>query len=349
MSVRWQLDCAVQVGDFRLELALDEEADVLAVFGPSGAGKSLLVEILAGVRPAEGASILLNGEPLHDQPARARGIGWVPQEGALFPHRTVRENLAYGAAADADTDRVIEVCGLADLIDRAPASLSGGERQRAALARALCRKPRLLLLDEPLAAVDLPRRARVFRHLVAVRDAFGIPMLYVSHDPAEVLALADRVVLIEGGRAVSSGDPRELLADAQALRFLDRLGFENVLEVEVGERQEGMSLAVRTQGGAELIAPPARRLPDETAWLAVRGEDVLLAAERPERISARNILEGSVAAIEESGNHLLVRVDAPDPWVARLTRRATAELGLEPGRKAWVVVKTHAFHWLADA
>ncbi len=357
MSLRpWDIALRWTGPDFELDAGFQTDARVVALFGPSGAGKSSLVEAVAGVRRAEGRVVVSGHElqgPGGSLPPRERRVGWVPQEGALLPHRDVEGNLAFAErAVGADLAwraKALEVLGIGGLLGRMPGQLSGGERQRVALARALCARPRLLLLDEPLSGVDLPRRARVFGHLLEVRDHFELPMLYVSHDPAEVLAIADHVVLLEQGRVVGEGAPRQLLGDASALRFLDRLGFENALRVEPVERPAaGHACQVRTPGGRLLVAPPPPPSFSGEGWLAVRAEDVLLAAELPHGLSARNLLPGKVASIDEAGDHLLVRVDAGDEWVATLTRRAVRDLALHPGRPAWVVIKTHSMHWLAD-
>ncbi|HEX9794507.1 MAG TPA: ATP-binding cassette domain-containing protein [Planctomycetota bacterium] len=350
----WSVDLRLQAGRFALAAAFESSARVVALFGPSGAGKSTLVECLAGVRRADGVA-RLGGRPWLAAGGRAAGaprVGWVPQDGALFPHLDVRGNLLFGARqggrAGRLDPRVLEVLALGDFLDRSPAALSGGERQRVALGRALHASPEVLLLDEPLAGLDLRRRARAFRHLLAAREAFELPMLYVSHDPAEVLAIAEHVVMLDAGRVCASGPPRELLAGAQALRLLDRLGFENVLRVKVDRAAPGRAPTVVTPGGRKLIAPAAAPGLGPDGWLAVRAEDVLLASEPPRGLSARNVLAGTVVAVEEAGERLLVHVDAGDPWIAALTHRAVEDLALGPGRPAWVVVKTHAFHWLAD-
>ncbi len=359
MTFAWEVDLRARAGGFQLEAAFSLEGPVVALFGPSGSGKTTLVECLAGVRAAEGTlrvggrTWLAPGRPAI--PAAGRRVGWVPQEEALFPHRTVRGNLRFGARGEAVEPGILETLGIAGLLDRRPGTLSGGERKRVALARALSTRPFLLLLDEPLSGVDLSRRARVFHHLLRARRAFPVPMLYVSHEPAEVLAVADQVVLLEAGRVVAAGEPASLLADATALRFLDRLGFENVLRVErvAGDpaaRADSVARAVevRTAGGRHLVAPPAPHSADREGWLAVRAEDVILASEEPRGLSARNVVKGTVAALEESRGHLLVQVRAGDLWVATLTRRAVRELGLRPGAACWVIVKTHSFHWLAE-
>jgi len=215
MSALWSIQASIHAGTFHLDVALESEARVVALFGPSGAGKSTLVECLAGVRAFDGTWRLGGraGDGLR--------VGWVPQDGVLFPHLGVGENIAFGGRRGEAHDRAISVLGLEPLLARAPETLSGGERQRVALARALAFEPDVLLLDEPLSGVDLPRRARVFRWLLDAADAFGVPLLYVSHDPAEVLAIAGHVVLLEAGRVVAAGEPSELLAEVASLGRAD--------------------------------------------------------------------------------------------------------------------------------
>jgi len=341
MSPRWTVDLRTQAGSFSLEADFEAEARVVALFGPSGAGKSTLVECLAGVREGEGGWSL--GE------ATAPRVGWVPQDGGLFPHLSVADNLGYAGRRGEMHDRAIAVLGLSELLDRMPGELSGGERQRVALGRALASEPEVLLLDEPLSGVDLPRRASVFRWLLEVKAAFGVPMLYVSHDPAEVMAIADCVVLLEGGQVVGQGAQERLLEEAAALRMLDRLGFENIVEVEVqGEAVAGRAVAVKTAGGARLLAPAGSAPRGGVGWLAVQARDVMVTSEAPGPISARNVLEGRVEVIRDAGDHALVEIAAGDRWVAQLTHEAVEALGLRDGAAAWVVVKTHALHWLAD-
>ncbi len=351
----WEVELEARAGDFSLRVEFRSEATALGLFGDSGAGKSTLVECLCGLRPARGR-IRVGGEDWLDgrrslAPA-ARRVGWVPQDAALFPHRSVAENLDWGLRPEADRARIIEVLGLGGLLERRPAELSGGERKRVALGRALCAAPRVLLLDEPLAGLDLARGARVLGYLLAVREEFQLPLLHVSHDPAEVLALAGEVVLLDGGRVRARGPARELLGDALALRLLDRLGLENVLRVRAADEvRPGHALRVRSRGGRVLVAPPRG---GDGAWrgrealLAVRAEDILLAAEEPRGLSARNCLPGVVHALHETAERVLVEVDAGDRWRAALTRRAVAALALAPGRPVWVVVKTHSMHWLAE-
>ncbi|HSK75146.1 MAG TPA: ATP-binding cassette domain-containing protein [Thermoanaerobaculia bacterium] len=212
---------------FTLEVDATITAEVTALFGPSGSGKTSLLDLIAGLRRAPSARIELDGRVLTDTasrrevPARDRRIGYVPQDGALFPHLSVRENLLYGSkkerpAGDPFTfEHVASVLEIGPFADRGVGQLSGGEKQRVALARALLSSPELLLLDEPLVGLDRPLRERVLLYLQRARDEFGVPMLYVTHQPDEVLALCDEVLLLEGGRITGRGRPEAVLGRAR--------------------------------------------------------------------------------------------------------------------------------------
>ncbi len=214
--------------DFALETNAVIEAGVTGIFGPSGAGKTSLLDLVAGLRHPKSARIELDGRLLTDtaagfsEPARRRKIGYVPQDLALFPHLSVRGNLQYGYRPEKSGNtlfsfaHVCQILEIEALVDRAVTDLSGGEKQRVALARALLASPRLLLLDEPLAKLDRPLKARILPYLRRIRDEFRLPMLYVSHEPEEVAALCDEVLLIERGRFVARGRPGDVLANSTA-------------------------------------------------------------------------------------------------------------------------------------
>ena len=211
---RITLDFSLRQGAFRLEIHERIEARVVALFGPSGAGKTSVLESIAGLRTPEQGVVRIGTRTLFDSsagvdlPAHERRIGYVPQDLALFPHMNVRRNILYGAAAAGGQplEQVVAMLELDQMLDRGVTALSGGERQRVALARALMASPALLLLDEPLAALDHELRERILPYLERIRDELATPMLYVSHAEAEVRALADWVVVLEGGRVVQSGD-----------------------------------------------------------------------------------------------------------------------------------------------
>jgi molybdate transport system ATP-binding protein len=217
-----RVDVAKQLGEFTLEAAFESQGRVTGLFGASGAGKTSLVNMIAGLLRPDRGTIAIDGETLDDTakgihvPVYRRRIGYVFQDARLFPHLDVRQNLDYGrrmnhlADDDAQRQRVTELLDIGHLLDRRPGKLSGGERQRVALGRALLSKPRLLLLDEPLGALDEGRRAEILPYLMRLRDEARVPMVYVSHDAAEMRQLATQIVLLKGGRVTSVGGVKVL-------------------------------------------------------------------------------------------------------------------------------------------
>lgn len=210
-------DIRLPLAPFTLEVEATLTADVTALFGASGGGKTSLLDLIAGLRRAASAFIQLDDRVLTDTrqrievPTRDRRIGYVPQDGALFPHLSVRENLLYGyRSGDIELEHVVEVLEIGPLLDRGIGNLSGGEKQRVALARALLSAPKLLLLDEPLSALDQKLKRRILPYLQKVRGEFGVPMLYVTHYVGEAMALCDEVVVLERGRIVDQGPASDL-------------------------------------------------------------------------------------------------------------------------------------------
>jgi molybdate transport system ATP-binding protein len=341
---------------FRLDAAAEWDAPAAALFGASGSGKTTILEALAGLRRDVAGTATLRDRRLDGVPARARRVGWVPQDAALFPRMSVRENLDFAIRVRGDAsaaDRAIEVLEIAPLLARRAADLSGGERQRVAIARALASRPEFLLLDEPLASVDRPLRGRIVPFLARLPAATGTPLLVVTHDPAEIATLVQHVVVLEQGRCVASGPPHALFHSATTFGGLGAIGAENRFDVRVVAR-DGGALEMKTRSGCTLVVAALPGFP-EPSHVAVRAEDILLAARRPELVSAQNILAGSVAQLEATGGQVLVGVDvdtgvhsgadsggATERWVAKVTQRAVAQLGLAPGMRVWLVVKAHA-------
>jgi molybdate transport system ATP-binding protein len=214
----FELDFVLQQGAFAVEVSERVEARALALFGPSGSGKTTIVEAIAGLRTPQRGTIAVDGRTLYSHQrgvnvaVRGRRVGYVPQDVLLFPHIDVRRNISYGERpGHATFEALVTLLDLADLLDRRPGSLSGGERQRVAVARALMSNPDVLLLDEPMAAVDLPRRRRILDALLRIRDDLRVPLVYVAHSPDEVARIADWVLMIDSGRVVSRGMPRHVL------------------------------------------------------------------------------------------------------------------------------------------
>jgi len=344
--------------DFTLDVDLHLPArGVTALFGPSGCGKTTVLRALAGLeravgRVALGAEIWQDDAVRRFTPTHRRGIGYVIQEAALFPHLSVQGNLAYGerriAAGERRValDQVVALLGIGHLLKRRPGTLSGGERQRVAIARALATSPRLLLMDEPLAALDAARKAEVLPYLDRLHEELGIPIVYVSHAVDEIARLADHLVLMDAGRVLADGPLADMLARLDLpLAHGDEAGV--VLAGVVGERDVRWQLArLDVDGGScgfwarDPGLPLGRRV-----RLRVLARDVSLAHTQPVGTSIGNQLHGTVEAIADDDHPALalvrVRVGAA-PIVARLSKRSAHALALAVGQPVWAQVKTVA-------
>jgi molybdate transport system ATP-binding protein len=350
-----------QRGDFSLDVNIAAPTPgVVALFGRSGCGKSTLVNSIAGLLPLDAGRIELDGDVLADttsktsQPVEARRIGYVFQDARLFPHYTAAGNLRYGLQRARGLpyigfDETVQLLGLESLLERRPHELSGGEKQRVALGRALLSQPRLLLLDEPLASLDVARREEVLPYLERLRDRLSIPMVYVSHQFDEVLRLATHVVVLDKGRVVVDGG-LGVVSLHPALRSI--VGPE-----AVGAVLDGRVLSVDTTTGLAQIEIGngvlnlyAEVQPGTRVRVQILARDIILATEPPTNLSVRNALPGIIGAIERDDEHSdLVRINIGNAVVlARITRAATQALQLVLGSKVWVLVKAvsmrgHAF------
>jgi molybdate transport system ATP-binding protein len=340
---------AHRFGDFALETQFTASSGVTALFGPSGAGKSSIVNAIAGLlRPRRGR-IAVNGRVLVDTaarlfvPAEARRIAVVFQDARLFPHMSVEDNLKFGwrrAAAKADAAgiaHIVELLGVGALLQRRPHNLSGGEKARVALGRALLAAPEMLLLDEPLAALDQARREEILPYLEALAREARLPMLYVSHSVEEVARLADQIVVLQDGRVAAQGSAFDLLTDIDRIAGTPPLGA--VFEAEIADERDGLTL-LAFDGGVlavkRLARPPGTKL-----RVRLRAEDIMLAREEPRAVSANNILACTVRAIRRDGEEADVQLlCGATRLVARITEASRARLGLEPGAQAFAIVKS---------
>ncbi len=340
---------------FRLDVELELPGrGVTALFGPSGCGKTTLLRAIAGLARSPGGRLAVNGDIWQDDgiflPTHRRPLGYVFQEANLFPHLSVRRNLDYGrsrlpaAARRVDFDHAVDLLGLGQLLERLPARLSGGERQRVAIARALLTSPKLLLMDEPLAALDLERKKEILPYLERLHGALDIPLLYVSHAPDEVARLADHIVVMEAGRAVAAGPLSETLA---RLDLPIRLGEDAgvVLDAAVVERDDTWHLAqVEFPGGRLWVRDTGHALGSRVR-IRILARDVSLAREKVTGTSILNTLPATVSELAADSHPALtlVRLQAgPSFLVARVTRRSAAALELAPGRELWVQIKAVA-------
>lgn len=359
-------DLRLELPRFTLAVRWETSEASLGVFGHSGAGKTTLLETLAGVRRGARGVIRVNGQTWLDserginQPPERRGMGYVPQDVLLFPHRDVLGNLLAGrrraerAGRRVRPERVLEILELAELQRRPVTTLSGGERQRVALGRALCSSPDLLLLDEPLAGLDLPLRRRVLAYLLAVREEFSIPSIYVSHDAAEVRMLSNEMIVMACGSVIARGSPAKILTELPALPLAGSGGFENVLSGRVLQLVEAAA-EVELAPGLHVWVAGQELAAGQQVTISVRADDLILATQAPSGLSAQNILAGTVREIREvdaseGGPLLVVLVELKPiaaPLAVAITRQACRQLGLEPGMSVHLVSKAHAWRVLA--
>lgn len=343
-------DVVLDRDEFRLDFQLESSADSLVLFGPSGSGKTTLLRVLLGLEPQSRARIRLGEVWLDDStaglsvPVHERRLGWVPQSPLLFPDRSVLANIQFGARGRGDhpeIGRAIEVLELKPHLSSRTHELSGGERQRVALARALASQPRALLLDEPLASLDLTLRSRVLPYLLRIREELDLPLIHITHDPDEAILLGDEIAVIDSGRLVAHGDPRKTLWSRAVLPLTTLLGVENLIQAE-GASGGSASTRVQTRGGLELETPwPVDA--GEPIRLGLRAEDVLIGLDRPGRLSARNVCPGRIERIEGVGEDRMIHVDvAGERIVAKLTGRAVAELELATGHQVYLIIKSQA-------
>ena len=346
-----------QLAHFELDTEFACDSGISALFGRSGAGKTTLINAIAGlVRPDRGA-IEINGECLFDSacgidvPVEHRRVGYVFQEGRLFPHLTVRGNLNYGyQLADAGgryatLSQVVDLLGLEHLLDRRPANLSGGEKQRVAIGRALLASPRLLLMDEPLASLDNLRKGEILQYIERLRDEIKVPIVYVTHAVEEIVRLADAVVLMAGGKIIATGKASEIMGRSE-LRALTGI-FEGgtVLDARVTAHDLQYDLTTLEFAAGRLIVPEVDALVGEPIRVRIRARDVSLALTRPVDISMLNILQGRVIEIStEQGASANVRVDIGGVVLtARVTRHSVARLNLVPGSEVHALIKAVSF------
>lgn len=328
---------------------------ITALFGHSGSGKTTCLRAIAGLERAPGGYFALGDEVWQDEargvfvPTHRRALGYVFQEASLFLHMTVRANLEYGLKRVAVNDRMFELApvadllGLAGLLERRPASLSGGERQRVAIARALLSSPRLLLMDEPLAALDLKRKQEILPYLERMHDELSIPIIYVSHSPDEVARLADHLVLLDAGHVIASGPLTETLARADLPpAFADDAGV--VVETVLAEHEADDLSRLEFQGGSLLVGRRNQPLGSRLRC-RIHARDVSLALGHPHGSSIVNILPTVVTAIAstDTPGHVLVHTRIGNiRLLARITERSRKALQIQPGCNVWAQVKAVA-------
>lgn len=352
-----QVDISHDFGGFSVDARFEAGRGVTALFGRSGTGKTSIVNGISGLFLPDRGRIVLDGEVLFDAAKRIniaphkRRIGYVFQDGRLFPHLDVAQNLAFGARfskeklAPSEQARIVEMLGLGGLLKRRPLMLSGGEKQRVALGRALLSQPKLLLMDEPLAALDGPRKEEILPYLERLRDekTANIPIIYVSHAVDEIARLADQLVLIHNGTVVRAGDAFEVFSDPAAVPLLGVREAGAVLRATVkGHSADGLSCLQLSDG--ELLVPGVAAAVGQKVRIRVLAQDIILSLGRPEGISTRNILPVTIAEIRmgDGPGAAVSLIAGEDRLLARVTARAVEELGLAPGMAIYALVKATA-------
>jgi len=343
---------------FTLDVDFTAAPGITILFGPSGSGKTTILQCIAGLARPEagritaGERVFFDSAAGIDLPVPKRQLGYLFQTLALFPHLSVQRNVEYGLGhLDSETraarvDRVLESFRIAHLRARKPEEISGGERQRVALARALVTEPCVLLLDEPLSALDNATKTRIIDDLRLWNERRSIPILYVTHGRREVFALGERVLFLEHGKVLAEGTPQEVMEAPRHETIAQIAGFENMFDVEVVSTHEDQgTMTCRIEGTAvELEVRLARFAPGEKLRVAIRAGDILLATARPQGLSARNVIAGRVVSVTREGAAVNALVDCGALLHVALTPSGADALQLEKGHDVWLVVKTYSCH-----
>ena len=346
---------SLPLGPFTLEVDVEMHGRITAIFGPSGAGKTSLLDLVAGLRHARSAFVQLNDQVLTDVaqgvfvPANQRRIGYVPQDLALFPHLSVRQNLLYGHKSGGNTsplfgfERIVELLEIQLLVQRGISQLSGGEKQRVALARALLTSPHLLLLDEPLASLDMQLKTKILPYLTRIRDEFHVPMLYVTHDRFETLSLADEMVVLVNGQVAQTGTVQKVFSRPMNLAVAGIVAVETIQPGRIVKTENDL---VTVSIGSALLTATDQSLPSgaREVHVCIRAEDVILVNDSDTPASPRNRLPSVVQAVTRAGPLIRIDLECGFPLVALLTRQACEELALQPGARAVALIKAPHVH-----
>lgn len=336
------VDIRKRLGAFSLDAAFTAPAGVTAIFGRSGSGKSSLINCIAGLMQPDAGHVRIGGADLTGRPVHRRRIGYVFQDARLFPHLDVAQNLAFGGTHDRAA--VIAMLGLGDLLDRRPATLSGGEKSRVAIGRALMSRPQLLLMDEPLASLDGPRKAEVLGYLERLCATTQVPVIYVSHAMSEVARLATTLVLIEDGRVTRAGPLDDILSDPAAVPLVGVRDAGAVLTGTIRGINAADGLTEVALSAGRLILPGRLGAMGARVRLRIPAQDVILSTGRPVGLSALNVLRCTIAGLEigQGPGVAVSLISGTDRLLARITRRSAAQMGLTEGQEIYAILKATA-------
>jgi molybdate transport system ATP-binding protein len=351
------VDVGLHLGTFKLDVAFATDGGIIALFGRSGSGKSLTLNLIAGLARPDRGRISIDGRVLVDTsahifiPKHRRRVGFVFQEAHLFPHFSVRHNLLFGRwfsprrGRRFDPGSVIATLGIGRLLDRAPGNLSGGEKQRVAIGRALLSNPRILLMDEPLAALDMELKLEILPLIERIRDEFKVPIVYVSHAIEEVARLASQVVILEAGRVAAIGEPGDVFGAARSDGDENRFERSSVLIAHVAGHNQAYGLTELAHPAGAIWLTGRAGLVGQEVRIVINATDVTLSTVAPRNLSVRTVLVGTVDAVETDGGPtaaVVVALQGGSRLVALATRMAVDELGLRRGGRVFALVKTVA-------
>jgi molybdate transport system ATP-binding protein len=360
LIARFWKKLAAQNDSFRLDVDFQATPGFTILFGASGAGKTTLLDCIAGLTRVDAGRISIAERVLFDSsrkidvPVANRRLGYVFQDLALFPHMTVEQNVAYGLAhlppseRDQRTAAILQAFRIAHLSRRNVREISGGESQRGALARTLVTDPQVLLLDEPLAALDASAKSHIIDDLREWNRTHAIPILYVTHSREEVFALGERVIVLEAGRILAQGTPHEVMAAPLQETVAQLAGFENIFDAvvdAVSPERGTMTCRIAGESGSLMLETPlVRSGTGASLRVGIRAGDILLAISPPIGLSARNIIPGRILSLEQRDVMVLARVKCRVEMEVHLTLAARDSLQLGAGREVWLVIKTHSCH-----
>ena len=341
---------------FALEAEFETPAGFTMLLGPSGCGKTTLLNCIAGFLRPDAGRITLGARSLFDSssnidmPVPKRQLGYVFQNLALFPQMTVEQNIQYGLVKLPASERrsrmmkMLEAFRIPHLMGRKPSQISGGERQRVALARTLVTNPAMLLLDEPLSALDTGTKSKILDDLRNWNAAYGIPVLYVTHSPEEAFAIGEHVVVLQAGRVLAQGTPQDVLSAPRHETIAQLVGFENIFDATVQSIEEprGSMICQLIGSAAQLEVPLGRVERGAPVRIAIRAGDIILATEQPHGLSARNTFRGKVLSLRREGVTVIVMVEARATFEVHLTPGAIDDLKLKQGTQVWVVIKSYS-------
>jgi len=356
-----EIDIRAKLGEFQLEVCFEVEHGITALFGPSGSGKTSLIRIIAGLETPASGLIRISGTTLFSKseninlPIHTRKVGYVLQEANLFPHLNVHQNLTYARWAgkrnkSIDIKDICKVLGIENLLDRMPDKLSGGERQRVAIGRALLSDPSILLLDEPLSALDHSRKQEILPFLEQIRDRFAIPMIYISHSVDEITRLADQLVVLNNGKQSTYGPIETVLRDLDIRGSGDALEAGSLINGICTGFDDQVALAQINIGEQILQLPIAELKIGSKVRLRIKANDVAIALSKPDNISMQNMLESKITALRQTDpSHVTLDLQIGSQQIrSHITQKAASDLALKEGRTCIALLKSVALEGRSD-